>query len=528
MKHKEQPMSRRSLGTALALIGVGVVAGVILMTTFSTNAIEQLFAADIELGAASPPAMAPPAVKALNEQFVNVASAVTPTVVSISVKTDRKASAMRGMPQEFFRFFGPDFGEPNEDEEMPQFPESEAGGSGVIVTADGYVVTNNHVVENAKEGGITVTTTDQKQYKAKLVGRDPLTDLAVLKIDGRFVPAHLAQRTDIRIGEWVVAVGSPLGLKSTITTGIVSAMGRSIGIVGTNEMGNQRSRYAAENFIQTDAAINPGNSGGGLFNINGSLVGINTAIASQTGVNAGYGFAIPIDMVRSVVLDLIEDGKIERGYIGVEITSVDEATAKAVGLSKVAGVSVNKIVKGGAAESAGIEVGDVILDVDGKSVKTSSDLQNEIVLRRAGDKVNLKIWRDGREITKSVKLKAPDGVDVASRSDAESEDNSSTDESEPVTIKGLGFTAAALTSEQRSTFNVKQGVFVSKVDRFGQMARRGLRQGTVILKADGQEIKSPSQLKRVIFAKQAGDGMMFVIKDADGSKQAITIEVPEL
>ena len=305
-------------------------------------------------------------------------------------------------------------------------------------------------------------------------------------------------------------------------------MGRSIGIVGTNEMTNQRSRYAAENFIQTDAAINPGNSGGGLFNLNGSLVGINTAIASQSGVNAGYGFAIPIDMVRSVVLDLIDDGKIERGYIGVEITSVDEATAKAVGLSKVAGVSVNRVVKGGAAESAGLEVGDVILDVDGKPVKTSSDLQNEIVRRRAGDKVNLKIWRDGREIAKTVKLKAPDNTDVASKSDRDSEENSSSDDSEPVTIKGLGFTAVALTSEQRSTFNVKTGVFVSKVDRMGQMARRGLRQGTVILKADGKEITSPAQLKRVITSKEPGDGLMFVVKDAEGSKQAITIEVPEL
>ncbi|MBU3679515.1 MAG: PDZ domain-containing protein [Candidatus Kapabacteria bacterium] len=522
----ENTMSRRSLGTAIALIGVGVVAGVILMTSFSTNAIEQLFAQDVELGAASPPAPAPPAVKLLNDQFANVAGAVTQSVVSISVKTDRK-SMMRGMPQDFFRFFGPDFGAPNEEDESPQLPEGEASGSGVVITADGYVVTNNHVVESAKEGGITVTTIDQKQFKAKLVGRDPLTDLAVLKIDGRFSPAHLAQRSDIRIGEWVVAVGSPLGLKSTVTTGIVSAMGRSIGIVGTNEMNSQRNRYAAENFIQTDAAINPGNSGGGLFNLNGSLVGINTAIASQSGVNAGYGFAIPIDMVRSVVLDLIDDGKIERGYIGVEITSVDEATAKAVGLSKVAGVSVNRVVKGGAAEAAGLEVGDVILDVDGKPVKTSSDLQNEIVLRRAGDKVNLKIWRDGREIAKTVKLKAPDGVDVASRSG--SDDNSrAVDESEPVTIKGLGFTAAALTSEQRSTFNVKTGVYVAKVDRMGQMARRGLRQGTVILKADGKEVFSPAQLKRVISAKEPGDGMMFVVKDSDGSKQAITVEVPEL
>lgn len=524
-------MSRRSLVTAISLIGIGVVVGVIMMTSFSSNAIEQLLAGDIELGAGAPPTPAPAAVKLLNDQFANVAGAVTQSVVSISVKIDRKKAApgMEDMEQ-LFRFFGP-FTTPDQSdpdsEDQQQLPGGDASGSGVILTADGYVVTNNHVVESAKEGGITVTTTDQKQYKARLVGRDPLTDLAVLKIEGRFTPSHLAQRADIRIGEWVVAVGSPLGLTSTVTTGIISATGRGIGIVGTNEFTNERNRYAIENFIQTDAAINPGNSGGGLFNLNGSLIGINTAIASRTGVNAGYGFAIPVDIMRSVVLDLIDDGKIERGYIGVEITSVDEASAKAVGLAKVSGVNVNKVVKGGAAEAAGIEAGDVILDVDGRAVKSSNELQNEIVLRRAGDKVNLKIWRDGREIVKAVRLKAPnEGSDVASRG-AKPDEEESYDTESPVSFKDLGFSVSPLNSDQKSSFSTGQGVYVTKVDRSGRMAYRGLRAGTVILKADGKEISTPAQLKRILSAKQPGDGVMFVIKNGDGSKQAISVQMPE-
>ena len=520
-------MSRRSLLTAISLVGIGVVAGVILMTSFSSHVIGQLFASDITLGAGTPPTPAPPAVKLLNDQFANVAGAVTQSVVSISVKIDQKKAAreLEGM-EELFRRFGPFFSPDGGDGEESSPRERDAAGSGVILTADGYVVTNNHVVESAKEGGITVTTTDNKEYKARLVGRDPLTDLAVLKIDGRFLPAHLAQRSDIRIGEWVVAVGSPLGLQSTVTTGIISALGRGIGIVGTNELTNERNRYAIENFIQTDAAINPGNSGGGLFNLNGSLIGINTAIASRTGVNAGYGFAIPVDMMRSVVLDIIDDGKIERGYIGVEITSVDEASAKAVGLPKVAGVNVNKVVKGGAAEAAGIEAGDVILDVDGRSVKSSNELQSEIVLRRAGDKVNLKIWRDGREITKTVRLKAPNESDVASN-DARNENDEQFDVNEPVAFKDLGFSVSPLSGEQRSSFGVSQGVYVTKVERTGRMAYRGLRSNTVILKADGKEISSPSQLKRIISAKSPGDGVMFVIKNGDGSKQAISVQMPE-
>ncbi|MBU3741715.1 MAG: PDZ domain-containing protein [Candidatus Kapabacteria bacterium] len=520
-------MQQRPLLTALGLMGVGIVLGVVLVSSLGSNAIESLFAAGLtDLGAKQAPAPASAAVKAINDQFVAVSNAVTNSVVSISVKAEKKSSGLRGSPQDFFRFFGPDGMQEDESPQMPE--ESEGSGSGVLLTADGYIVTNNHVVEDAAEDGIKVMTFDQKEYKAKLVGRDPLTDLAVLKIDGSgFAPAHFAQRSEIRVGEWVVAVGNPLGLTSTVTTGIISATGRGIGIVGSKEDGS-RNRFATENFIQTDAAINPGNSGGGLFNLNGSLVGINTAIASRWGVNAGYGFAIPIDMVKSVALDLIEDGKIQRGYIGIEITSVDETTAKTVGLPKVSGVMVNRVVKDGGAQAAGVEEGDVIMSVDGTPVKTSGDLQNQIVLHRAGDKVNLKLWRDGKEIAKSVVLKpvSDDGsfadVDLGGRAGGPVDMESS----DPVTFKGLGFTAAELTEEARKDLQTSNGVLVTKVDMRGAVARRGLRQGCAIVKADGQSVSSPGQLKKILDKKNAGDGVLFVIKTKDG-KQAITVEMPE-
>ncbi len=513
---------KRSLFAAVALIGVGIVMGVVLITSFSTNAIEELFASDLDLGARQAPVQAPASVAQLNDQFVAVAGAVTKSVVSITVTTENRRITMQRLPNDFFRFFGP------EGEEAPEdLDEGEAGGSGVVISSDGYVVTNNHVVERAKEGGIIVTTQDQKEYKARLVGRDSLTDLAVLKIDGTFTPAHFAQREQIRVGEWVVAVGSPLGLKSTVTSGIVSAIGRGIGIVGTNGRMSQRNRYAVENFIQTDAAINPGNSGGGLFNLNGSLVGINTAIASNTGFYNGYGFAIPIDMVKSVALDLIDDGKIQRGYIGVEITSVDEASAKAVGLNTVSGVNVNKVVEGGAAEAAGIDVGDVILEVDGRAVKTSNDLQNEIVLRRAGNNVNLKIWRDGKAITKSVRLKALGGAKDVADNAGRAGDNQASSSAEPISFRDLGFTANTLTGELPEKFGTSDGVYVSKVERSGAVARRGMRQGTVILKADGKAVSSPSQLQKILSMKKPGDGILFIVKEPGGSKQAISVIVPE-
>jgi len=519
------PMTKRAIFTAMGLIGTGIIFGVVLMTSFNSNAIEELFAAGTtDLGAKTAPVVVPPAVQAMNDQFASVADAVTKSVVSINVSVESapRSGGRRSLP-DFFRFF--------EDEQMeaPEMPERDGAGSGVIISADGYIVTNNHVVEGAKEGGIKVMMSDQREYKAKLIGRDPTTDLAVLKVEGGpFQAVHLGEKSSVRVGDFVVAVGNPLGLRSTVTAGIVSAIGRGIGVIEGSRSMQAGSRYAIENFIQTDAAINPGNSGGGLFNLAGSLVGINTAIASMTGGYQGYGFAIPIDMVKSIALDIMDDGKVDRGYIGVQITSVDETAAKTAGLDKVSGVFVNSVVKGGAAESAGIEVGDIILEVDGTSVRTSNDLQNQIVLRRAGDKVTLRMMRAGKSITKTVTLKTLDGDTFA---DASSEKSGKAGDSEassnsPVSFKDLGFTAGSLTDEIRKEIETDNGVVVTKIEPRSAVARRGLRQGSVILKVDGRDVNSPGDLKRVLDKKKAGDGVLMVIKTKDG-RQAITVEIPE-
>ncbi len=514
-------MQKRPIITAVSLIGIGIVFGIVLLTSFSDNAFNRANAAVTDLGANGAPVQAPAMLKALNDQFAAVSEAVTASVVSIEVRTESKGGRMT-IPPDFFRFFGPDGG--GEEFEMP---EGKGAGSGVIITADGYIVTNNHVVEDAKKDGITVTTNDKKEYKATLVGRDPMTDVAVLKIEGTFTPAHFEQRDNIRVGEWVVAVGNPLGLRSTVTAGIISAMGRGIGIIGSNARNRQEASFAIENFIQTDAAINPGNSGGGLFNLNGSLVGINTAIASQTGTYNGYGFAIPIDMVKSVAMDLMDDGEVQRGYIGVQIRSVDETTAKAVNLEDVRGVQVVTVLERGAAEAAGVEEGDVILQVDGKDVNTSNDLQNEIVLHRAGDKVVLSIWRDGKKISKTVKLKSRAGDDSFADADTDTDDDSLIGGKSSASFTNLGFSVRALTVEEQTEYKSKTGVLVSNVEARGAAAQRGLRSNTVILKADRTQIKSPADLMSVLSSKKVGDAVLFVVKTKDGNKMAITVEVPK-
>lgn len=517
-------MNRNSVLTALALIGAGIVIGVLLISNLGDNAITRALAANADIGATAPPVTVSDNARALNGAFTAVAAEATKSVVSVSVKTEVKIPTQRFFefdPRDFFRFE-----EPKEREEEPPSREGESTGSGVIISANGYVVTNNHVIENATEKGITVITHDKKEYRATLVGKDPFTDLAVLKIEGgSFVPAHFADKRSISVGEWVVAVGNPLGLRSTVTSGIISAIGRGIGIIGS-DMRRGKAPYAIENFIQTDAAINPGNSGGGLFNLSGSLVGINTAIASRTGMNVGYGFAIPVDIVKSVALDLIEDGKIDRGFVGVQISSIDETAAKTVGLPKVTGVMVNSVVPNGAAESAGIEVGDVILEVDNQPVRTSNELQNEIVLRRPGDKVTLKLWRNKKEILKTITLKALDSSDNFAEDSAPKRGAEQRGSDHPVTFETLGFTAVPLNEQTKKDVNVDSGVLVTKVNPRGPVARRGLRNGVVILKADGKNITSTSDLKNVISSKKSGDGLLLIIKTQDG-RSAITVEIPE-
>ena len=500
-------MSKKPIVSAVLLIGIGIVFGIALVSTFDTGGIGSVFAANKDIGAKNPPITLSPQVQAINDAFTAASKTVNATVVNIKIVTETKRNnSMRDL----FKFFGGPEGFENLPEDDQGMQKSEGAGSGVIISTDGYIITNNHVVDEAKEDGITVILSDKKEYKAKLIGKDPLTDLAVIKVEANNLPvAHIGNSDEVAIGEMVIAVGNPLGLNSTVTSGIVSAIGR--GALGLN-----RDRYAVENFIQTDAAINPGNSGGGLFNLRGSLIGINSAIATRTGGYMGYGFAIPSNLMKAVALDIIEDGKVDRGYIGISLRPVDEISAKSLKLEKVIGALVDDILKDSPAEKAGIEPGDVILELDGKPVNSSNDLQSLVAQRRAGDKVNLKIWRDGKSITKSVTLKKRDDDKMASNDEGVTgsgntvEDNSNGTES----FKDLGFTINPLSEKNKTELEVEKGVFVSKVEPYSVAGQRGLSSGIAIVKADKQEITKTGQIKKLIKDRQ-GEVVILQIKTKD-------------
>ncbi len=315
---------------------------------------------------------APASVAELNSSFVGIAEKVTPAVVSISAERTVAARQQRNQPrqpsvppglEDFFQQFDP----------RQQQPQASSG-SGFIVSPDGYVLTNNHVIENFDR--IRVTLTDHREFPARLIGRDPQTDVAVLKIEGSNLPVTpLGNDETVKVGEWVLAVGNPLGLDHTVTAGIVSAKGR-----GSTELPDlQRDRLAIQDFIQTDAAINPGNSGGPLVNIRGEVIGINSAIATRTGYYQGYGFAIPINLARDVMDDLVKNGRVRRAVIGVTINDVTQEDARAMGLKEISGIKVGGYsMPNSPARAAGLEPGDVIVKADGREADRVSKLQRII------------------------------------------------------------------------------------------------------------------------------------------------------
>ncbi len=326
-----------------------------------------------------------------NFDFTKAARQAMPAVVHI--KASGTASAEDASPRmDYPDFFGDLFSNPFRGDRPVQ-----GAGSGVIYRPDGYIITNNHVVEFADD--IEVTLTDNRQFKATLVGRDDKTDLAVIKIEGRNLPTlSLADSDESEIGEWVLAVGNPFDLTSTVTAGIVSAKGRSLELLP--------GRDAIETFIQTDAAVNPGNSGGALVTTEGQLLGINTAIATRTGVFQGYSFAIPINLARKIADDIIEFGSFQRAFLGVEIAEMNEELANQIGLDITQGVYVGNLVNGGSAQYAGVLEQDVIVEVDGRVVNTVPELQEIIGRAKVGETVNLTVNRKGEYIDIPVRLRS--------------------------------------------------------------------------------------------------------------------------
>lgn len=348
-------------------------------------------------------APAPPATHGSNVpfDFTEAAAKSTDAVVHIKTKINPTPSANKSHRNPYQDLFGDDFYKLFGDPYAGNMPQ-EASGSGVIVDASGYIVTNNHVVEDADE--IEVTLHNNSTYKAVVIGKDKDFDLAVLKIEATNIPTITFGNSDsVRVGQWCLAVGNPFNLTSTVTAGIVSAKGRNINILEGN--GGGTGNTAIESFIQTDAAVNPGNSGGALVNTDGELIGINTAIASTTGAYAGYAFAVPSNLVFKVYNDLRNFGVVQRGYLGVNIRSVDDALAKELNLKSIEGVYVENVIKESAAEEAGLKSKDVITKINGVSIKTAPELQEQVGRYRPGDKIAVIYIRDGKEATANVTLK---------------------------------------------------------------------------------------------------------------------------
>lgn len=439
--------------------------------------------------------------------FTDAAEKVMAGVVHIK-STQTRATARGNAPNqspdpfrdffgdEFFeRFFGPRFQQPD----GPRGPQPIVGtGSGVIINSSGYVVTNNHVINNADD--IEVTLHDNRTFKATVVGADPSTDIALLQIKEKNLPSiPLANSDQVRVGEWVLAVGNPFNLNSTVTAGIVSAKGRSINIL--------QADYPIESFIQTDAAINPGNSGGALVNLQGGLIGINTAIASPTGAYSGYGFAVPSNIVNKVVEDLLKYGAVQRGVLGIGIRNLtsDLTREKQLGnLDVYEGVYVDSVYDKSAAESAGVKVGDVILAIDGNDVRNSAELIGIVGRHRPGDKVTLKINRKGNVKEIPVTLKSLQG---SSKLVAKETSGS---------LGMLGADFETVSRETADKLDIEGGVQVKKLFPGKLRQSTDMREGFIITKVDGKPVKSVEDLNKALEGKEGGVMVEGVYPDYPG------------
>lgn len=430
---------------------------------------------------ASPAALV--AVPAQPVDLTYAAEKSLPSVVHILSTKNSKVQTVEVQSDPFSDFFSDPFGffgNPNQgnggkQKRSVRTPKQQGSGSGVIISNDGYIVTNNHVVADADE--LTVTLNDNKEYSARIIGTDKTTDLALIKIDGKNLPAiTIANSENIKVGEWVLAVGNPFNLTNTVTAGIVSAKGRSL------------YQNGVESFIQTDAAINPGNSGGALVNTRGELIGINAMLYSQTGSFSGYGFAIPTSIMNKVVDDLKKYGTVQRAVIGIQGSDVknyvdaQKDQGKDIDLGTMEGIYVAKVTEESAAEEAGLKEGDVITAIDGKEVNKMADLQEYLAKKRPGDKVSISYLRDKKKSTKTVTLKNEQGnTQVVKKAD----------------LDVLGGNFRAITDNQKQQFNIGYGLEVLKVNA-GKLKNAGITKGFIIQRVNDSAIKTIDDLQNVV------------------------------
>jgi serine protease Do len=429
--------------------------------------------------------------------FADLAEKQGPAVVNVS--TTQTVHAQAGGPpggppgseddpfNDFFRRFGPP--------QPPRDYETRSLGSGFILSQDGYILTNSHVVEAADD--ITVRLTDKREYKAKVIGSDRRTDVAVLKIEATGLPVvAVGDPNKLRVGEWVVAIGSPFGFENSVTAGIVSAKGRSL----------PQENFVP--FIQTDVAINPGNSGGPLFNLAGEVVGINSMIFSRTGGFMGLSFAIPIDVAVDVARQLQASGRVSRGRIGVVIQEVTKELAESFGLPKPIGALVNSVEKGGAADKAGIQPSDVILKFDNKEVAASNELPRIVASTKPGAKVAVQVWRKGEKKDLQIVVGETPDERTAKRPAPPKKGSSEA-------LTKLGLTTLELTADQRKELNVTGGVLVENAE--GAAAKAGIRRGDVIQAVNNQEVKSVEDLNRLLASGDRARTVALLVKRGDGS-----------
>ncbi len=427
--------------------------------------------------------------------FTDIVERQGPAVVNISTTQSGRSAIAQQLPNvpeddpfyEFFRRFAPN--------PSPREFQSQSLGSGFIISADGYLLTNAHVVEAADE--ITVKLTDKRELKAKVIGADRRTDIALLKIEASGLPVvRIGDPGKLKVGEWVIAIGSPFGFENSVTAGIVSAKGRSL----------PQENFVP--FIQTDVAVNPGNSGGPLFNLRGEVVGINSQIYSRTGGFMGLSFAIPIDVAQDIANQLKTTGKVTRGRIGVVIQPLTRELAEGFGLQKPQGALVNSVEKGGPADKAGIEAGDVILKFDGKLVNSSEDLPRMVGTTKPGSRVTVQLWRS--KSARDVQ------VTVAELIDDKSARQSRRGGKPPAATPSLyGMTLSELTDAQRKELKVEGGVLVENAQ--GVAARAGIRRGDVILAVNNQDVKSVDQFKELMSQTEKGRIVALLVRRGGNS-----------
>jgi serine protease Do len=436
------------------------------------------------------------ALRQTGRAFTSVARQTIPAVVFIQVE---QIIESRGRGQSFndpFDFFGDDmlrrfFGVPQQpQQQQPRRFRREGAGSGFIISTDGYILTNSHVVGDASR--IRVRLHDGREFDAKNIGSDPRSEVAIIKIDAEHLPVvPLGDSSALEVGEWVIAVGNPFGLSETVTAGIVSALGRrNIGIADF------------EDFIQTDAAINPGNSGGPLLNIDGEVVGINTAIYTRSGGNVGVGFAIPINMARAIKEQLIESGSVQRGYLGVYLQELTQLLADSLQLPSADGILISDILEDSPAAKAGVQQGDVVLELDGRRIRDTGAFRNEISSRRPGSDVTLKILREGETIEVKVTIgRLP-------------EEQAQAAESLQSTMEKIGMRVGEVTEEisRRLGYNQNEGVVVTEIEPEGRAARMGLRSGTLITGVNRTRVRTVDEFNAAMREATAHGRLVLTVR----------------